>query len=196
MCIVFHSIAVFLSRKHTLISCFCGLTEQSDGGAAEVSSARRHQGVQVQRGSSAAGLQRTRGGEHHPPETCFCLKTEPGNIQLPSVINMSSISGVSARDGDNEALVTVSWCVCVCDILQVEFEGLKHEIRRLEEDTQFLNSQLEDAIRLKEIAERQLGEALETIKTEREQKARDDFLSFLCHYYYLQLDIMGSVTSP
>ncbi|XP_010755079.2 protein bicaudal D homolog 2 isoform X1 [Larimichthys crocea] len=54
---------------------------------------------------------------------------------------------------------------------QVEFEGLKHEIRRLEEDTQFLNSQLEDAIRLKEIAERQLGEALETIKTERELKA-------------------------
>uniref|UniRef100_A0A8C3ADB0 BICD cargo adaptor 2 n=1 Tax=Cyclopterus lumpus TaxID=8103 RepID=A0A8C3ADB0_CYCLU len=54
---------------------------------------------------------------------------------------------------------------------QVEFEGLKHEIRRLEEDTQFLNSQLEDAIRLKEIAERQLGEAVETIKTERELKA-------------------------
>ncbi|KAM9856289.1 protein bicaudal D homolog 2-like isoform 2-T2 [Aulostomus maculatus] len=54
---------------------------------------------------------------------------------------------------------------------QVEFEGLKHENRRLEEDTQFLNSQLEDAIRLKEIAERQLGEALETIKTERELKA-------------------------
>lgn len=53
----------------------------------------------------------------------------------------------------------------------MEFEGLKHEIRRLEEDTQFLNSQLEDAIRLKEIAERQLGEALETIKTECEQKA-------------------------
>ncbi|XP_048872229.1 protein bicaudal D homolog 2-like isoform X2 [Brienomyrus brachyistius] len=53
---------------------------------------------------------------------------------------------------------------------QVEFEGLKHEIRRLAEDTEFLNSQLEDAIRLKEIAERQLGEALETIKTEREQK--------------------------
>ena len=53
----------------------------------------------------------------------------------------------------------------------MEFEGLKHEIRRLEEDTQFLNSQLEDAIRLKEIAERQLGEALETIKTEREHKA-------------------------
>ncbi|KAF3689888.1 Protein bicaudal D -like protein 2 [Channa argus] len=54
---------------------------------------------------------------------------------------------------------------------QVEFEGLKHEIRRLEEDSQCLHSQLEEAMRLKEIAERQLTEALETIKTEREQKA-------------------------
>ncbi|XP_066526309.1 protein bicaudal D homolog 2 isoform X2 [Hoplias malabaricus] len=54
---------------------------------------------------------------------------------------------------------------------QVEFEGLKHEIRRLEEAAQYLNSQLEDAVGLREIAERQLAEALETVKTEREQKA-------------------------
>lgn len=54
---------------------------------------------------------------------------------------------------------------------KVEFEGLKHEIRRLEEDSQCLHSQLEEAMRLREIAERQLTEALETIKTEREQKA-------------------------
>ncbi|XP_017290982.1 protein bicaudal D homolog 2 [Kryptolebias marmoratus] len=54
---------------------------------------------------------------------------------------------------------------------QVEFEGLKHEIRRLEEDAQCLQSQLDEAMRLREIAERQLTEALETIKTEREQKA-------------------------
>lgn len=55
-------------------------------------------------------------------------------------------------------------------LFQVEFEGLKHEIKRLEEETEYLNSQLEDAIRLKEISERQLEEALETLKTEREQK--------------------------
>lgn len=53
----------------------------------------------------------------------------------------------------------------------MEFEGLKHEIRRLEEDSQCLNSQLEEAMRLREISERQLAEALETIKAEREQKA-------------------------
>lgn len=70
-----------------------------------------------------------------------------------------------------EENITLQKHVSVLKQGQVEFEGLKHEMRRLEEDTQFLNSQLEDAVRLKEIAERQLGEALETIKTEREQKA-------------------------
>ncbi|XP_028574855.2 protein bicaudal D homolog 2 isoform X4 [Podarcis muralis] len=63
---------------------------------------------------------------------------------------------------------------------QVEFEGLKHEIKRLEEVTEFLNSQLEDAIRLKEISERQLEEALETLKTEREQK--NNLRKELSHY--------------
>ncbi|XP_017274323.1 protein bicaudal D homolog 1 isoform X3 [Kryptolebias marmoratus] len=53
---------------------------------------------------------------------------------------------------------------------QVEYEGLKHEIKVLEEETVLLNSQLEDALRLKEISEGQLEEALEALKTEREQK--------------------------
>ncbi|XP_066580690.1 protein bicaudal D homolog 1 [Amia ocellicauda] len=53
---------------------------------------------------------------------------------------------------------------------QVEYEGLKHEIKCLEEETVLLNSQLEDAIRLKEIAASQLEEALDTLKNEREQK--------------------------
>lgn len=72
---------------------------------------------------------------------------------------------------------------------QVEFEGLKHEIRRLEEDSQCLHSQLEEAMRLREIAERQLTEALETIKTEREQKA--SLRKELSHY----MTIGGSVYS-
>lgn len=70
---------------------------------------------------------------------------------------------------------------------KVEFEGLKHEIRRLEEDSQCLHSQLEEAMRLREIAERQLTEALETIKTEREQKA--SLRKELSHY----MTIGGSV---
>src|SRR4029434_5716094 len=38
-------------------------------------------------------------------------------------------------------------------------------------DVETLNSQLEEALRLREIWERQLAESLETLKTEREQKA-------------------------
>ncbi|XP_029947343.1 protein bicaudal D homolog 2-like [Salarias fasciatus] len=72
---------------------------------------------------------------------------------------------------------------------QVEFEGLKHEIRRLEEDSQCLHSQLDEAMRLRDIADRQLTEALETIKTEREQKAT--LRKELSHY----MTIGGSVYS-
>lgn len=52
----------------------------------------------------------------------------------------------------------------------MEFEGLKHELKVLEEETEVLNSQLEDAVRLKDISDAQLEEALESLKSEREQK--------------------------
>uniref|UniRef100_G3RK02 BICD cargo adaptor 1 n=1 Tax=Gorilla gorilla gorilla TaxID=9595 RepID=G3RK02_GORGO len=72
---------------------------------------------------------------------------------------------VTNVQAENERLTAV-----VQDLKEVEYEGLKHEIKRFEEETVLLNSQLEDAIRLKEIAEHQLEEALETLKNEREQK--------------------------
>ncbi|ROT85023.1 putative protein bicaudal D isoform X2 [Penaeus vannamei] len=53
---------------------------------------------------------------------------------------------------------------------QVEFEGAKHEIRRLQEETDVLNSQVEELANLKKIAERQMEEALESLQAEREAK--------------------------
>uniref|UniRef100_A0A8C4PYT8 BICD cargo adaptor 2 n=1 Tax=Eptatretus burgeri TaxID=7764 RepID=A0A8C4PYT8_EPTBU len=53
---------------------------------------------------------------------------------------------------------------------QVEYESLKHEIKRLEEDTEDFQSQLDEALLLKQIGEQQLEEALEMLGTEREQK--------------------------
>ncbi|KAK2848589.1 hypothetical protein Q5P01_008423 [Channa striata] len=53
---------------------------------------------------------------------------------------------------------------------QVEYEGLKHEIKVLEEETELLNSQLQDALRLKDISDAQVEEALQSLKSEREQK--------------------------
>uniref|UniRef100_UPI00358F67CB protein bicaudal D homolog 2-like n=1 Tax=Myxine glutinosa TaxID=7769 RepID=UPI00358F67CB len=53
---------------------------------------------------------------------------------------------------------------------QVEFDGLKYELRRFEEEVEFANSQLEESLRLKSMAERHLEEALDSLKAEREQK--------------------------
>lgn len=54
--------------------------------------------------------------------------------------------------------------------MQVEYEGLKYQNKVLEEETELLNSQLQDALRLKDISDTQLEEALESLKSEREQK--------------------------
>uniref|UniRef100_A0A4W4DU38 Bicaudal D homolog 1a n=1 Tax=Electrophorus electricus TaxID=8005 RepID=A0A4W4DU38_ELEEL len=69
-----------------------------------------------------------------------------------------------------EENITLQKLVSTLKQNQVEYEGLKHEIKVLEEETVLLNSQLEDALRLKDIAEGQLEEALDSLKSEREQK--------------------------
>lgn len=53
---------------------------------------------------------------------------------------------------------------------QVEFESLKHEIRRLQEEMELLNIQLEEITNLKKIAEKHMEEALESLQSEREAK--------------------------
>lgn len=53
---------------------------------------------------------------------------------------------------------------------QVEFESCKHEIRKLQEDLEVLNEQLEELASLKKIAEKQLEETLENLQLEREAK--------------------------
>ncbi|XP_056273677.1 protein bicaudal D homolog 1 isoform X1 [Pseudoliparis swirei] len=69
-----------------------------------------------------------------------------------------------------EENITLQKLVSTLKQSQVEYEGLKHEIKVLEEETVLLNSQLEDALRLKDISEGQLEEALDALKSEREQK--------------------------
>ncbi|XP_078597647.1 protein bicaudal D homolog 1-like [Branchiostoma floridae x Branchiostoma japonicum] len=64
----------------------------------------------------------------------------------------------------------VEYEVSVLKSSQVEYEALKHENKRLMEETELLNSQMEEAMKLKQIAEKQLEEALTTLKEEREQK--------------------------
>ncbi|XP_078520723.1 protein bicaudal D homolog 2-like [Lissotriton helveticus] len=67
---------------------------------------------------------------------------------------------------------------------QVEFEGLKHELKRRDEEIELLNGQVVELVRLREISEHQLEEALETLKSEREQKndLRRELSGFLNTY--------------
>ncbi|XP_073446891.1 protein bicaudal D homolog 2-like isoform X1 [Dendrobates tinctorius] len=72
---------------------------------------------------------------------------------------------------------------------QVDYEGIKHELKRKDEEIDILNGQLDELVRLKDIAERQLEEALESLKSEREQK--NDLRRELSSY--LSYDSMGNI---
>lgn len=73
---------------------------------------------------------------------------------------------------------------------QVEYEGLKHEIKVLEEETVLLNSQLEDALRLRDISEVQLEEALAALQSERELK--NNLRKELAHHISLGDSVYGA----
>lgn len=49
----------------------------------------------------------------------------------------------------------------------MEFEGSKHEIRRLTEEVDLLHEQLEELINLKKIVEKQMKEALEALQVSK-----------------------------
>ncbi|GBP55432.1 Protein bicaudal D [Eumeta japonica] len=53
---------------------------------------------------------------------------------------------------------------------QVEFEGLKHEVRSLREEAENARASADETAALRRIAERQLAEALEALQAEREAK--------------------------
>lgn len=53
---------------------------------------------------------------------------------------------------------------------QVEYEGLKHEKKRLEEELDDMNMQLDESVTLKKIVDKNLEEALNALQVEREQK--------------------------
>ncbi|TRY95538.1 hypothetical protein DNTS_007039, partial [Danionella cerebrum] len=91
-----------------------------------------------------------------------------------------------------EENITLQKLVSTLKQNQVEYEGLKHEIKVLEEETVLLNSQLEDALRLKDISESQLEEALDALKSEREQK--NSLRKELAHHLSLTDSIYGAST--
>ncbi|KAG7214924.1 hypothetical protein INR49_005199 [Caranx melampygus] len=105
-------------------------------------------------------------------------------LELQTEVTLSR-SVASNAQAENERLNAL-----VQELREVEYEGLKHEIKVLEEETVLLNSQLEDALRLKEISEGQLEEALDALKSEREQK--NNLRKELAHHISLSDSVYGA----
>ncbi|XP_068104333.1 protein bicaudal D homolog 2-like [Hyperolius riggenbachi] len=102
-----------------------------------------------------------------------CQDTDKEKMQLRDEIKqcklreMRQLQDFSEIEEENISLLKQ---VSVLKENQVDYEGLKHELKRRDEEIDILNGQLDELVRLKDIAERQLEEALETLKSEREQK--------------------------
>uniref|UniRef100_A0A673N2C6 Protein bicaudal D homolog 1-like n=1 Tax=Sinocyclocheilus rhinocerous TaxID=307959 RepID=A0A673N2C6_9TELE len=112
-------------------------------------------------------------GLHIDLSVCVELSTENYKAQLTACVKPRHLSiiylfvaGFLETVSDISRIKTNGYSL----FFQVEYEGLKHEIKVLEEETALLNSQLEDALCLKDISESQLEEALDSLKSEREQK--------------------------
>lgn len=53
---------------------------------------------------------------------------------------------------------------------QVEFESVRHELKRLQEENDVIHVQLEEITRLKRMTEKSLEDALESLQIERDQR--------------------------
>ncbi|XP_060913700.1 protein bicaudal D homolog 2 isoform X1 [Labrus mixtus] len=102
---------------------------------------------------------------------CECLDAEKGHMRDEmkefKVREMRQLQDNAELEEEN---ISLQKQVSVLKENQVEFESIKLELTQKNEEQEELRGQMEEAERLREIAERQLDEALEALKEEREQK--------------------------
>lgn len=102
---------------------------------------------------------------------CECLEAEKGHLRDEmkeyKVRELRQLQDNSELEEEN---ISLQKQVSVLKENQVEFESIKLELTHKNEEQDELRAQLDEAARLREIAERQLDEALEALKEEREQK--------------------------
>ncbi|XP_061702522.1 protein bicaudal D homolog 2 [Syngnathoides biaculeatus] len=102
---------------------------------------------------------------------CECLEAEKGHLRDEmkefKVRELRQLQDNGELEEENTSLQKQ---VSVLKENQVEFESLKLELNQKNEEQEELRAQMEEAGRLREIAERQLDEVLESLKEEREQK--------------------------
>ncbi|MGH0130075.1 UNVERIFIED_CONTAM: hypothetical protein FKN15_040913 [Acipenser sinensis] len=104
-------------------------------------------------------------------QECERLEAERGQLQEDiKEYKIRELRQLQDNTELEEENISLQKQVSVLKENQVEFEAVKHELKRHSEELELLNAQLEEQARLREISERQLEEALEELKQEREQK--------------------------
>ncbi|XP_069065554.1 protein bicaudal D homolog 2-like isoform X1 [Pleurodeles waltl] len=116
---------------------------------------------------------------------CKSLETDKAQLRAEikqcKIREMRQMQDCAELEEENVSLLKQ---VSVLKESQVEFEGVKHELKQRDEEIELLNGQVAELVRLREISEHQLEEALETLKSEREQKneLRRELSGFLNAY--------------
>uniref|UniRef100_A0A672TDC9 Protein bicaudal D homolog 2-like n=1 Tax=Sinocyclocheilus grahami TaxID=75366 RepID=A0A672TDC9_SINGR len=100
-----------------------------------------------------------------------CLEVEKNRIREEmKEYKIREVQQLQDNSELEEENISLQKQVSVLKENQGEFESVKLELTHKDEELELMRAQLEEAGRLREIAERQLDEALEALKEEREQK--------------------------
>lgn len=121
--------------------------------------------------NSTAENERLAGLSIQLKKDCECLDVE--NMHVKEQLKEYKTREVQQLQDNSELEeenISLQKQVSVLKENQVEFESVKLELTHKEEELELMRAQLEEAGRLREIAEHQLEEALEALKEEREQK--------------------------
>ncbi|XP_016282115.1 protein bicaudal D homolog 2-like isoform X5 [Monodelphis domestica] len=117
------------------------------------------------------GLSGLRERLQRPPEECKCIETEKAllkdEVKQYKMKELRQLQDTAELKEENLSLQKQISCL---KETQVEYEGLRREVQRRDEEIELRNSRLAEVTRQKEISDHHLEEALETLQSEREQK--------------------------
>ena len=92
------------------------------------------------------------------------MKKEIKELKFRETRNMQDYSELEEEN------ISLQKSVLYLKQAQVDYEAMKHENKRLKEDTEELNAELDELAKLKSIVEKNLDEAISALQQEREQK--------------------------
>ncbi|XP_074134434.1 protein bicaudal D homolog 2-like isoform X2 [Sminthopsis crassicaudata] len=102
---------------------------------------------------------------------CKCIETEKAllkdEVKQYKMKELRQLQDTAELKEENLSLQKQISCL---KETQVEYEGLRREVQRRDEEIELRNSRLAEVTRQKEISDHHLEEALETLQSEREQK--------------------------